>query len=224
VILYVVLSFINSKLIGFARNWRARSTAASTKAQEVVDLLKCFHGSPSTVHPGSVGEAEEAEILSDGQAQMLQSFVNSLQSFSAGINSPNTSPFRPSTEHALAAVAEAAAAGPAWSLSGAQKKSNVFVDMVAKEMEEIMALHEAGLLDLDSEDVQVPVAAASVEAAVVMQEEEVEQAGPSRQSVIDAEVLALNALMVSGWWDEPSTASKEAKVMRFDCLFVFVLM
>ncbi len=167
----------------------------------MVDLLKCFQSSPAA--GGGSGEQED---LSDGQAHILQSFVNSLQSFSAGMGAGSPaggSPFRERAQQPLITppTADSAAAG------APPRTATVFVDLVAKEMEEIMALHEAGLLDLDGDDPvfeletvapsSIPVAAASAE--------------PSHQSVIDAEVLALNALMQSGWWDEPSTASKDAK-------------
>lgn len=173
------------------------------------------------------GDAEADENLSDGQAQLLQSFVNSLQSFSAGMSAVSPaggSPFREKPQPLLTppsvGVAVSGSAAP-------PKKATVFVDMVAKEMEEIMALHEAGLLNLD-DDAPAPLedllfsnmaaaTAPSVAAAAAAAVESESLAPPSeasRQSVIDEEVLALNALMQSGWWDEPSTTSKESKVWR----------
>lgn len=173
------------KIKGFLRHWRERQEVggARAKAEGVVRDLLSSYGAAVPDAP----VAPAAEELSQPQVAALQSFVQLLQGFTTPTPATPAPPVPPTS------------AEP----SPARRKA-LYVDLVAREMDAIMALDAAGLLDLDDEDMGSR-AASSAGAA----EGDVEH-----QAMIARELAAVTALMDAGWWDEGAAAS--AKKARTD--------
>ncbi len=193
-----------TKIKGFVRSWRERrNNSDHAKAEEVVGILKYIHGQPQ---PG----VPEPDSLDDRQEQVLQSFVHSLQSFSAALNSPSNSQVQEEEPQSVAIeqpppLQQAVEAEKnACSSPIVDQKTALYVQMIEKEVGQIMALYELGLVDLD--DDPLPLQQQEEKG-----EENAAQEAEQKRLLISAELLALDTLVDNGWWDEPSTtASKDA--------------
>ena len=207
----------STKIKGFLRHWKERKdNDGHSKAQEVVDLLKGFQG-PAMPNAKPLS-GSGPEDLSFDQAAMLQGLVNQLQNFSQSfVDSPQGS-----QNDNNANIVEL------------EPNTNVYVDLVAKEMEEIMALHRAGLLDLDDFEAPEDESQKELNLGIVKRErkesnknekdnadDDDDDDGPllirsnTNPEVINEELLALNALMESGWWDEPSQSTAKKSRLEF---------